>query len=124
MDKTKVPAFHEMMRELFQAVKELDGSGTVHEIDRRTIEILDLPQEVREVMHGKTSKTEVEYRLAWMKTYLKFVGLLANPRRSVWALTEEGWKAEEINPGEIVKAVHRMKSRRPRKTSKVDGGSV
>lgn len=77
MDKSDVPAFHEMMREMFQAVRELGGSGTVYEIDRKTIEILNLPKDVREVMHGKTSKTEVEYRLAWVKTYLKFVGLLS-----------------------------------------------
>ena len=34
----EVPAYNEMMNELFQAVKELGGSGTIREIDDRTIE--------------------------------------------------------------------------------------
>ena len=34
MRKTvEVPAYHEMMQELFQAIKELGGSGTIQEID-------------------------------------------------------------------------------------------
>ncbi len=33
---------------------------------------------------------EIEYRLAWARTYLKMMGLLVNSRRGVWTLTEEG----------------------------------
>ena len=61
----EVPAYNDMMSELFQAMKDLGGSGTVREIDDKTIEILDLAPEVQEIMHGNSSKTEVEYRLAW-----------------------------------------------------------
>ena len=47
MRKTEeVPAYHEMMQELFQAIKELGGSGTIQEIDDKTIEILGLSPEV------------------------------------------------------------------------------
>ena len=42
-----VPKFDEMMCEMFQAVKELGGSGTIREIDERTIGILALSQENR-----------------------------------------------------------------------------
>ena len=38
MRKTvEVPAYHEMMQELFQAIKELGGSGTIQEIDDKSI---------------------------------------------------------------------------------------
>ena len=66
-----------MMCELFQALKEL-GVGTITEIDDKTIEILNLPVEVQEIMHGNSSKTEVEYRLAWTRSYMKKVGILEN----------------------------------------------
>lgn len=46
----EVPVFNEMMCELFQAMKELGGSGTIREIDDKTIEILGLPAEVQEIM--------------------------------------------------------------------------
>ncbi len=42
------------------------------------------------VLHGEGPGTEVEYRLAWARTYLKGMGLLANSRRAVWSVTKQG----------------------------------
>lgn len=105
---SSIPAYNEMMREVFQAMKDLGGSGTIKEIDEKTIEILGLLPEVQEVMHGDTSKTEVEYRLAWTRTYMKKVGILENSVRGVWALTAIGRELEDINPNEIVRKVREM----------------
>lgn len=97
-----------MMCELFQAMKELGGSGTIREIDDKTIEILNLTSEVQEIMHGESSKTEVEYRLAWTRTYMKKVGILENSSRGVWSLTTKGRELEVINPEAIVQKVREM----------------
>lgn len=104
----KVPAYNEMMVELFQAIKDLGGSGTIDEINGKTIEILGLPQDVQEIMHGMTSRSEVEYRLAWTRTYLKKVGILENSKRGVWALTPKGRELKTIHPDEIVERVRQM----------------
>lgn len=103
-----VPAYNNMMCELFQAMKELGGSGTIREIDDKTVEILKLPIEVQEIMHGDSSKTEVEYRLAWTRTYMKKVGILENSSRGVWSLTTMGRELEKINPEEVVQKVREM----------------
>ncbi len=103
-----VPKFDEMMCEMFQAVKELGGSGTIREIDERTIGILALSQEVQDIPHKTSGKTEVEYRLAWTRTYLKKFGILENSSRGVWALTGKGRELLEIDPGEIVQQVRKM----------------
>ena len=104
----EVPAYNDMMCELFQAMKELGGSGTIREIDDKTVEILELPIEVQEIMHGNSSKTEVEYRLAWTRTYMKKVGILENSSRGVWSLTTMGRELEKINPEEVVQKVREM----------------
>lgn len=104
----EVPAYNDMMCELFQAMKELGGSGTIREIDDKTIEILKLPMEVQETMHGNSGKTEVEYRLAWTRTYMKKVGILENSLRGVWSLTSMGRELGEINPEEVVQKVREM----------------
>ena len=96
----EVPAFNDMMCELFQAMKELGGSGTIREIDDKTIEILKLTPEVQEIMHSNSSKTEVEYRLAWTRTYMKKIGILENSSRGVWSLTTSGRELQKINPDE------------------------
>jgi restriction system protein len=49
--------------------------------------------------------TEVEYRLAWSRTWLKRYGLLENSSRGVWALTAKGSKIDCIDEKEVIKAV-------------------
>ncbi|PWM98182.1 restriction endonuclease [Massilioclostridium coli] len=105
---TDVPAQHEMMCELFQAMKELGGSGSLHEIDEKTIELLNISPEILEVKHSSSNKTEIEYRLAWTRSYLKKVGILENSLRGVWSLTAKGQELEEIDPVEIVLQVRKM----------------
>ena len=106
----EVPTYNNMMCELFQAMKELGGSGTIREIDDKTIEILGVPIEVQEIMHGSSSKTGIEYRLAWTRTYMKKVGILENSSRGVWSLTSKGRELEKIDPIEIVQKVREMTS--------------
>lgn len=104
----EIPVYNDMMCELFQAMKELGGSGTIREIDDKTVEILQLPIEVQEIMHGNISKTEVEYRLAWTRTYMKKAGILENSSRGIWSLTTMGRELETINPEEVVQKVREM----------------
>jgi restriction system protein len=47
-------------------------------------------EERQQVLHGDGPQTEIEYRLAWARSYLKGMGLLVNSKRGVWSLTEEG----------------------------------
>lgn len=60
---------------------------------------MDLPVEVAERPHtGNRNQTELEYRLAWARTYLKKYGLLHNSERGVWALTPRGHEVETVEP--------------------------
>ena len=108
MDKFDGPTYNEMMPQLFQAMKELGGSGTVNEIDQKTILILSLPDEVVEYPHGDSNKTEIEYRLAWTRTYMKKVGILENSSRGVWALTSKGRELNDVDSNSIVNQVRKM----------------
>jgi restriction system protein len=49
-----------------------------------------LTEEQQAVLHGDGPTTEIEYRLAWARTYLKGMDLLINSRRGVWSLTDRG----------------------------------
>jgi restriction system protein len=68
----------------------MGGSGTIQEINDKTIDVGKFSEEQQNVLHGKGPKTEIEYRLAWARTYLKSVGALTNSGRGVWSLTEKG----------------------------------
>ena len=70
---TQVPTFDQMMVPLFTALRELEGSASIAEIDDKVGELLELPEEVLEHPHTpeKNKQTEFQYRLAWARTYLK-----------------------------------------------------
>ena len=107
MSDSNVPTFDSLMNPVLKALKELGGSGTIHEIDAKAAEIARLTDEQLEVLHNpdRGSQTEVEYRLAWTRTYLKKYGLLENSSRGVWALTPEGRQTNRVNPKAVVQFV-------------------
>lgn len=95
-----IPSYDAFMNPLLQALKALGGSGTIEEINTKVIELLGLSDEQLEVTHDseRGSQTEVEYRLAWARTYLKRYGVIENSSRGVWALTTKGRETEQVNP--------------------------
>jgi restriction system protein len=96
------------MRPVFQAIKQLGGSGTVSEINAKVIEIAGLTEDQIQLPHrGEGADTEVEYRLHWARTYLKKFGVIDNSKRGVWALTPEGALVENLDPSEVVRRVKR-----------------
>src|SRR5664280_89365 len=72
------------------AVSELGGSGSIGEIAEVVVEREAFTEDQQAVLHNDGPETEIEYRLAWARTYLKGMGLLTNSKRGVWTLTEDG----------------------------------
>ena len=85
MTEVKIPTFDAFMNPVIQALKSLGGSGTIEEINYLASYIEGLSDEQLEVLHNpeKGGQTEVEYRLAWTRTYLKKYGVLENSNRGV-----------------------------------------
>ncbi len=83
----------------------LGGSGTIEEIYDKVVHLLNLPDKVLEIPHGTTSQSEVEYRLAWSRTYLKKYGLLQNSARGVWSLASTSIDLNTLDAKDIVRAV-------------------
>lgn len=102
---SSVPTFDSMLIPTIQALQILGGSGTTEEIYDKVVQILSLPDKVLEIPHGSTSQSEVEYRLAWSRTYLKKYGLLQNSARGIWSLVSTSINLDDLDAKEIVKAV-------------------
>ncbi|WP_431294576.1 restriction endonuclease [Pedobacter sp. P26] len=102
----KLPSFDELIIPTVKALIKLGGSGTVDEINTNVYEIAKLSEEILQIPHGENgSRSEVDYRLAWSRTYLKKFGLLENSSRRVWALLKPIINADELNYTKIVKQV-------------------
>lgn len=85
-----VPAYTDLLWPTLTAVSELGGSGSISEIAETVVKREDFSEEQQAVLHGDGPQTEIEYRLAWARTYLKGMGLLTNSKRGVWTLTDDG----------------------------------
>jgi restriction system protein len=121
-----VPTYDSMMNPLLIALDELGGSGTIEEIDQKTIELMKIPEEILEMPHGeKGYKSEVEYRLAWTKTYLKRYGLLENSNRGIWSLKPEKRSIKKVDSKEVVSFVRNLdKINRDKKSEIFDDNDI
>ena len=86
------PSFDKLYNPMLKALRNLDGSGTNQEIHSEVVKIMNLTDEQSEV---------AEFRLGWIRSYLKRYGLVENPKRGFWALTEEGKNTTEVDPVEV-----------------------
>ncbi|MCB9099908.1 MAG: winged helix-turn-helix domain-containing protein [Anaerolineales bacterium] len=113
MSHVNIPTFDKFMNPVIQALKQLGGSGTIEEINNTVIEIAKLSDEQLEILHDpeKGSQTEVEYRLAWARTYLKKYGVLENSSRGVWALTPKGRQLDQVNSRVVRRFVQNQKKK-------------
>lgn len=105
MAKRAVPTFDELMNPTIQALKRLGGSASIDELVPEIVRFLNLPQEVADVPHGGSSRTELEYRSAWARTYLRKAGLLENSERGIWSLTAEGVRVDSVDGRQVAREV-------------------
>jgi restriction system protein len=114
------------MNPLLNALRALGGSGSIDEIYGKTAEMTGLSDDVLAQLHDpeKSNMTEVGYRLAWARTYLRKYGLLENSSRGVWALTDKAKNVAEVDASEVVRFVRALdkqegtKKREPDETAK------
>jgi len=103
---SNLPSFDELIIPTVKALIQLGGSGTVEEINSKVYEITKLPDDILQVPHGEEGTTnEVDYRLAWSRTYLKKFGLLENSSRGIWALSKADIDVDKLDHIEIVRTV-------------------
>lgn len=111
MGTSEIPPYHVFFNPILKALGGLGGSGSIEEINTKATESLNFTNEALEKLHDSETgnETEIEYRLAWARTYLKQYGLINNSKRGVWLLTEKAGEVGEVDPGAIVRFVRARK---------------
>lgn len=85
-----IPPYRDMLYVTLRVMLSLGGSASINELDPAVVTAAGWTERQQQVLHGDGPKTEIEYRLAWARTYLKLMGLVTNSSRGVWAVTELG----------------------------------
>jgi restriction system protein len=107
----KIPQYHAFFNPLLKALVALGGSGSIQEINEKVIELMQFGNDALEVIHDPETgnETEIEYRLAWARTYLKKYGLINNSSRGIWSLTEKAEGVSEVSPDQVARYVRELK---------------
>jgi restriction system protein len=105
-----LPTFDRLMNPLLRALQALGGSGSIEEIYDKVVELEQFPDSVLSQIHDpeKSSQTEIGYRLAWARTYLKKYGLLENSVRGIWSLNANSKDLGKCDPAAVVQFVRAM----------------
>ena len=80
------------------AVRSLGDTAKLDEINEKVVEQEAFTEEQQLVLHKNGPRSEIQYRLAWARTYLKGMGALENTSRGVWETTALG---REVGESEI-----------------------
>jgi restriction system protein len=102
--KPVIPTFDELFEPTIKALQALGGSGSIQEIYDKVCEIKAYSEEQQSVLHKEGPQTEINYRIAWARTYLKNYGAIESSRRGLWSLTEKGRTLKSVNRKEIKQA--------------------
>lgn len=104
--QTEIPRFEDLFQNIIEVLKRNNGNSTVDAIEEEVGDDLNLTDEKKLQIHNEDEgyRTELGYRLAWARYYLKRAGLIESPRRGIWSLTELGWKILAVNRDEVIKA--------------------
>jgi restriction system protein len=107
-----VPKYDMLFNPVLDAMQALGGSASIGELDEQVTRTLGLSQDDTAQMHDER-QTELHYRLAWARTYLKAAGYLDNSARGVWVLTDAGKQTPHVDPAAVTRLV-KQKARAPR----------
>ncbi len=108
------------------SLAELGGSGSIDEIYEKVAELQYIDEEILAVPHNpeKSNQTEVAYRLAWARTYLRKYGLLENSSRGIWTLTQKGKEQKQVDISEVLKFVRALDKKEPSSKKKKESETI
>jgi restriction system protein len=87
------------------AIKRAGGSASNAEIMDAVAADLKLTEEQRGLLCGRGSRTLLDYRLAWARTFLRTMGAITNVAPCQWSITESGREATSEDIQQYAKAM-------------------
>jgi restriction system protein len=122
--KSDLPSYDQYFAPMVAVLKAHGGSATIEELEEGVAAEMNLSDEVRSVLHGDGPRTQFDYELAWVRTYLKRVGAAENSERGVWRLTPLGLSMSETELAMIPQRVRNEDREKRRGKSTIEKGPL
>jgi restriction system protein len=85
-----LPKYDDLLKPTLEVLTKLGGSGSIEEVEDAMIAAIGASQEQLDVAYPKSGMAVLPDRMSWARSFLKVAGLVTNPKRGIWVLTEEG----------------------------------
>ena len=104
-----MPDYSDLINPTLVALQNLGGSATINEIYNEVIKDMQLSELIVDFQHSdKSSQTEIQYRLAWARTYLKIYGIIEKTQRGVWAILPEHKNTYQVDINDCINTVRNL----------------
>jgi restriction system protein len=101
----KLPKDDAFFKPTLEVLAKLGGSGSIEELEGGMVAAMGATQEQLEVTYPKSGAAVLLDRMSWARSFLKLAGLVTNPKRGVWVLTDEGRSAASKSTAELKQIV-------------------
>jgi restriction system protein len=118
--KSDLPSFETYFGPTVAALKAHGGSATIEELEEAVAAEMNLSDAITSVPHGDGPRTQFQYELAWVRTYLKKAGAAENSEKGVWRLTPVGLA---MSGADLAKIPKKVRSEGKEKRQKKTGGA-
>ncbi|WP_271947803.1 restriction endonuclease [Ruegeria faecimaris] len=104
LNEDEFPFLPMLMLITLDALRDLGGSATIHELVDQVIETENITEAEQGYMMPNGRDRRLNYYLSWARTFLKRGDAVENSARGVWALTETGEKIVDLSGVEAIHA--------------------
>ena len=125
MTSENMPTRDDLLWPTLKVLENNGGSASIHELCEHIAQYLSLSEEILNVPHKNGPRSEVDYRAAWARTYLKYIGAIDNTSRGVWTITSTGKAIQDeskLNDLVAEERANRHQERRKKTYVNVDEG--
>jgi restriction system protein len=105
-ESVDLPKDADLFKPTLEVLARLDGSGIVTEINEKIISLINPSQEQLDITYPKSGQPILLDRMSWARYFLKVAGLIDNPKRGVWVLTEYGRSCAAKTDAELKEIVY------------------
>ncbi len=114
MKSNPIPKRSDLFEPTINALRNLNGSGSISEINNEIFRIMNVPDDVIAIRRKSNDKrayneSAFEYELAWVRTILKKKGIIEKSSRGIWALTD----FSDTSDQPLVESLEKEKSNLP-----------
>ena len=96
-----LPKYDDLLQVTLESLSKRGGSASIDELNDAIMMAIGATPDQLDITYPKSGAPILPDRMSWARSHLKLGGLVTNPQRGIWVLTEEGRAAVQKSNSEL-----------------------